>query len=93
YERLSERVNEIVEEWEQGDRSDPEAVEALREVEESVIEVDEQAGEQNRARAEFAIFTHLTEETPDAVDSEEQAQAVAENLVGEFDDRVDRSYP
>ena len=93
YKRLSERVNEIVEEWEQGDRSDPEAVDALREVEEKVLEVEEQAGDQARAQAEFAIYTHLTEETSDAVDSEEEAQAIAADIVDEFEDRVDRAYP
>lgn len=91
--RLSERVNDIVEEWEQGDRSDPEAVEALTEVEEEVLTVEAQAGDQAKAQAEFAIYTHLTEETPAAVDSEDEAQAIAADIVDEFEERIDRGYP
>ncbi|EMA11297.1 type I restriction endonuclease subunit R [Haloarcula marismortui] len=93
YKRLSERVNEIVGEWEQGDRSDPGAVEALKAVEEQVLAVDEEAGEQAKARAEFAIYTHLTDEMTDAVDSPEEAETIATDIVTEFDERVDRSYP
>ncbi|MDL0120279.1 type I restriction endonuclease subunit R [Halobacterium salinarum] len=93
YKRLSERVNDIVEEWEQGDRSDPEAVEALTEVEEEVLTVEAQAGDQAKAQAEFAIYTHLTEETPAAVDSEDEAQAIAADIVDEFEERIDRGYP
>jgi Type I site-specific restriction-modification system, R (restriction) subunit and related helicases len=92
YQRLSERVNAIVEEWEHGDRTDPEAVEALKAVEEEVLEVDEQAGNESREQAEFAIFTHLTEEIDDPVD-EEQADVIAGDIVQEFEDNVDHSYP
>ena len=41
---------------------------------------------------EFAIYTHLTEETTEAIDSEEQAEAVAEEIVSQFRERVDRGY-
>ncbi|MDS0261887.1 type I restriction endonuclease subunit R [Haloarcula sp. S1CR25-12] len=92
YQRLSERVNAIVEEWEQGDRTDPEAVEALKAVEREVLDVDEQAGDESREQAEFAIRTHLTEELDDAVD-DEQAEAIVEDIVEEFEDRVDHEYP
>jgi type I restriction enzyme R subunit len=73
--------------------SDPEAVDALRSVEEQVLEVEEQTEKGGREAARFAIYTHLTEETPDAIESEEQAEEVAEEIVSQFDERVDRSYP
>ncbi|MFC6873641.1 type I restriction endonuclease subunit R [Halobellus marinus] len=93
YKRLSERVTDIVERW-QGDQiDDPEAVEALKSVEEAVLEVEEEAAEQGMNDAEFAIYTHLTEETPDAIESDEQAEKVAEEIVTNFRDRVDRGYP
>jgi type I restriction enzyme R subunit len=34
----------------------------------------------------------LTEETPDAIESDEQAEIVAEEIVSQFRDRVDRGY-
>jgi type I restriction enzyme R subunit len=72
--------------------SDPEAVEALKSVEEEVLNVEAEADEQGMDDAEFAIYTHLTEETPEAIESDEQAEAVAEKIVSQFRDRVDRGY-
>jgi type I restriction enzyme R subunit len=92
YKRLSERVTDIVERWQGGDMDDPEAVEALKAVERDVLAVDEDAEEQGLDDAEFAVYTYLTEETPEAVDSDSQAKAIATELVSEFRDRVDRGY-
>ena len=91
YERLSDRVTDIVEEWEAGDRADPEAVEALRKVEEEVLAVEDEANERGMSDAEFAIFTDLTEER-DIDISEHTAEELARAIVSEFDDRVDTSY-
>ena len=92
YKRLSERVTDIVERW-QGDKiGDPEAVEALKSVEEEVLNVEREAGEEGMDAAEFAIYTHLTEETSDVVDSDEQAEEVATEIVSQFCERVDRGY-
>ncbi|EMA44253.1 type I restriction endonuclease subunit R [Halococcus saccharolyticus] len=93
YKRLSERVNDIVERWQGGDMADPEAVEALKSVEEEVLAVEEEANERSMDGAEFAIYTHLSEETPDAIDSDDQAEAVAEDIAARFDEQVDRDYP
>ncbi|MXR52056.1 HsdR family type I site-specific deoxyribonuclease [Halovenus sp. WSH3] len=92
YKRLSERVNDIVERWQGGEIGDPEAVEALRSVEEEVLEVEEQASEQELNDAEFAIFTHLTEECEESISTDE-AREIAQEVVSEFEDRVDRGYP
>jgi len=92
YKRLSERVTDIVERWQGEEISDPEAVEALKSVEEAVLEVESDAEDEGMDDAEFAIYTHLTEETPDAIESDEQAEAVAEEIVSQFRDRVDRNY-
>ena len=92
YKRLSERVTDIVERWQGNQISDPDAVEALQAVEKEVLAVEEEAEEQGMDDAEFAIYTHLTEETPDAIDSEEQAEEIAREIVSEFRERVDRDY-
>ncbi|AWB26535.1 type I restriction endonuclease subunit R [Halococcoides cellulosivorans] len=93
YKRLSERVTDIVERWQGGEMSDPEAVAALKSVEEKVLNVDREADDEEMEAAEFAIYTHLTEETPDAIESDEQAEQVAAEIVSQFRDRVDRHYP
>ncbi|RKS81525.1 type I restriction enzyme R subunit [Haloarcula quadrata] len=92
YKRLSERVTDIVERWQGDEISDPDAVEALKSVEKEVLNVEEEAEEQGMDDAEFAIYTHLTEQTPDAIESEEQAEEVAEEIVSQFRERVDRGY-
>jgi type I restriction enzyme R subunit len=85
-------VTDIVERW-QGDQiSDPEAVEALKSVEKAVLGVEREAEQKRMDGAEFAIFTHLSEETPEAIDSEDQAQEVAREIVSQFRQRVDRGY-
>ena len=93
YQRLSERVTEIVERWQGGEVSDPEAVEALKSVEEEVLDVEEEAGDDSAERARFAIHTHLTEELGEAFGSAEKAGRVADSIVDTFEDQVDRTYP
>ncbi|MDB2240820.1 type I restriction endonuclease subunit R [Halorubrum ezzemoulense] len=92
YKRLSQRVTDIVERWQGGNIGDPEAVEALKSIESEVLEVEKEAEDEGMEAAEFAIYTHLTEETPDAIESEEQAKEVAEEIVSQFEERVDRGY-
>ena len=93
YKRLSERVTEIVERWQGGDVSDPEAVEALKLVEGEVLEVDEEAGDDATERARFAIQTHLTEEIDGEFESGEKASEIAKSVVHQFENQVDRAYP
>jgi type I restriction enzyme R subunit len=92
YKRLSERVTDIVERWQGDEIGDPEAVEALKSVEEAVLNVEKEADEEGMEAAEFAIYTHLTEETPNAIESDEQGERVAEEIVSQFRERVDRGY-
>jgi len=92
YKRLSERVTDIVERWQGEEIGDPEAVEALKSVEEQILQVEEDAEEHGMDKAEFAIYTHLTEETPESIDSDEQAETVAAEIVSAFEERIDRGY-
>lgn len=82
----------IVERWQGEEISDPEAVEALKSVEGDILKVEREADEEGMEAAEFAIYTHLTEETPEAIESDEEAERVAEEIVSQFRERVDRGY-
>lgn len=93
YQRLSERVTEIVERWQGGDVSDPEAVEALKSIENEVLEVEDEAGDDASERAKYAIRTHLIEELDNGFEDDEKAVQVADSIVDMFEDRVDRAYP
>ncbi len=92
YKRLSERVTDIVEQWQGEKMSDPEAVEALKAVEDQVLSVEEEAGDQSSERAEYAIYTHLTEELDPGFESSENAAEITEALVETFEERVDTTY-
>ena len=92
YKRLSERVTDIVERWQGEEIADPEAVEALRSVEEEVLRVEAEQNEREMNAAEFAIYTHFTEEMPNAFDSEKRAEETAREIVNRFEDKVDRDY-
>ncbi len=92
YQRLSERVTEIVERWQGGDVADPEAVEALKSVEEEVLAVEKEAGDDPDERAKYAIENHLVEELNEEFDREKAAE-IAQSLVDTFEDSVDRAYP
>ncbi len=93
YKRLSQRVNDIVERWQADNLTDPEAVEALKAVESDILDVDEEAGDDSAERAEFAIYTHLTEELDGEIESDEVAADIADSLVSTFEEDVDTSYP
>ncbi|SNR42526.1 hypothetical protein SAMN06266787_1023 [Halorubrum ezzemoulense] len=91
YQRLSERVTEIVERCQGGEVADPEAVEALKSVEKEVIEVEKEAGDDADERAKYAIENHLTEELDEEFERE-KATYIANSIVDQFEDRVDRAY-
>ena len=56
------------------------------------MEVGHEAERQGMEAAEFAIYTHLTEETPEEIETDEQAEEVAEEIVTQFEARVDMGY-
>ncbi|CDK39488.1 type I restriction endonuclease subunit R [Halorubrum sp. AJ67] len=93
YKRLSERVTEIVERWQGGEVSDPEAVEALKSVEKEVLDVEQEAGDDSAERARFAIQTHLIEELDEEFESSETARQIATTIVETFENQVDCTYP
>jgi type I restriction enzyme R subunit len=92
YKRLSDRVTDIIERWQGNEIGDPEAVEALQSIEKSILQVEEEAEEQGMDHAEFAIYLHLMEESSGELDSEAQAERVAEEIVSQFRNRVDCGY-
>jgi type I restriction enzyme, R subunit len=92
YKRLSERVTDIVERWQGGGMSDPEAVDALQTIEQNVLAIEEDAEEQGLDDAEFAVYTYLIEKKSETIESDEQAETVAIDLVGEFREQVDHGF-
>jgi type I restriction enzyme R subunit len=90
YERLSERVQEVLHRWQTGQMSDPEAVEALEEVEREVIEAERAAAERGLSGAEHALFA-LLEEEHDLPTG--RAEALAGAIIERVAAEVDTNYP
>jgi len=90
YERLSERVQEVLHRWQTGQMSDPDAVEALEEVERAVIEVQKTSEERGLSKAEHALFALLEEEYGLPTD---RADALAGAIVGRVERETDTNYP
>ena len=89
YERLSERVEEVLSQWKSGQIADPEAVDALEELERETVAVEEEAGEKGFSGAEHATYALLHDDYGFA---EERAHETAETLCRALDQEVDTSF-
>jgi type I restriction enzyme R subunit len=90
YEALSERVQEVLHEWQTKNKSDPEAVEALRRIEREVMDVEATADERGFEEAEHALFALLEDDYELPSD---RAEALARSVVERVETEVDTSYP
>jgi type I restriction enzyme R subunit len=89
YERLSERVQEVLHRWQTGKMSDPEAVDALEEVERAVIESEKTAEERGLSRVEHALFALLEAEYDLTT---ERAEALTESVASRIAAEVDTDF-
>jgi Type I site-specific restriction-modification system, R (restriction) subunit and related helicases len=90
YERLSERVQEVLHRWQSDQMSDPKAVDALEEVERELIEVEETSDERGFGEAEHALFALLQDEYDLPSD---RADALAGAVIERVGEEVDTNYP
>ena len=90
YERLSERVEEVLSQWQSGQMADPEAVDALEQIEREALSVDQEAAEKGFSGAEYAAYAFLHDECEL---EEDEAHRVSEQLCEALDETVDTSYP
>lgn len=90
YERLSERVHEVLHQWQSGQMSDPDAVDALERIERDVIDVQETAEERDFSETEHALFA-LFEEEHDL--PEDGAESLAKVIIERVDREVDTDFP
>jgi len=89
YERLSERVEEVLSQWQSGEKKDPEAVDALEKLERKAIAIEEEAEEKGFSGAEYATYALLHD---DYGFPEEKAREVAGRLCEQLGEEVDTSY-
>jgi len=90
YEALSERVQEVLHQWQTQTMSDPDAVEALRQVERDVLAVEATAEERGLSAAEHALFALLEGDYGVPAD---RAQPLAEAVADRVQKEVDTTFP
>jgi len=90
YKSLSEKLEDIVDRWQRGDLTDPEAVEKLERVERDVIAFEKDLDEHGLSEAAHAIYSELTENYSDEVADEDEAKRIATDILDEFDTEIER---
>jgi type I restriction enzyme R subunit len=92
YKQLSERVKEVLEQWNDDIIDATEALAALEEVQEHAQEIEEQGDNPDLSDAEYAIYLMLTDQYPEEVTDEEQAELIACEIERQFDKKVNRDF-
>ncbi|PSP87431.1 DEAD/DEAH box helicase [Halobacteriales archaeon QS_4_69_34] len=92
YKRLSERVTDIVSRWQNGDMSDPDAVERLERLEREAIELESEAEERGMSDTEFAVYSELVDGHEELIDDEAEAETLAHDLIQGFESEIDTSF-
>ncbi len=92
YQRLSERVTDIVNRWQSGDMDDPEAVDKLERLEREAIELESRAAKRGINEAEFAVFSELVDHHEELLDGADKAEALARDIYTAFEREVDTSF-
>lgn len=92
YRKLSDRVEDVIQRWQQGDLTDSDAFERLRVLEGEIVEVEAEADRQELGPAGHALYAALVEDYNEYVDGDAEARAIAKSVDEAFRERVDRSY-
>jgi len=90
YEKLSERLREVINSWQSNNLSDLEAVEVLEKIELEVIEIDKAPEKEKMNDAEYAIYISLIEVYNDQIEDEEEARKLARSIIESFEENIDR---
>lgn len=93
YRKLSERVEDVIQRWQQGTLADSEAFDRLRALEREIIDVETEAHEQDLGQSGHALYAALVEDYAEFIEDDGEAQAIAQSVAEAFRERVDRSYP
>jgi len=90
YERLSERVQEVLHRWQTGQMTDPDAVEVLEEIEQDVIDVQETSDERDFSETEHALYALFQDEYGLPAG---RADLLAKVIIERVDRKVDTDFP
>ncbi|MDX1745796.1 MAG: DUF3387 domain-containing protein, partial [Halobacteriales archaeon] len=92
YKQLSERVADIVEQWQSGNMADPDAVEALERLEREAIELEGEAERRGLSPEAFAVFAQLVDGYDEFVENEATAEKIARDIHEAVEENVDTGF-
>lgn len=92
YDRLSERLKKVLEQWRNDMNDATQTLSALKRIEEHTRELEERRGSPDLNDAEYAIFLSLQDEYNDSVRGEEEAKMIAKEIELQFQENVNRDF-
>jgi type I restriction enzyme R subunit len=82
YQRISQRVQQLVNDWQSGDLEPPEVAEKLEEAEKEAISVEQQQDELGMSETEHAVYSVFTDEYDVKAD---EATAITNDIIKRFE--------
>lgn len=92
YEQLSERVDDILDDWRQDLTDASETLESLDEVEEQLDDIQNNDEDSGLGDAEYALYLLIQNEYKDTVTDDEKAKLLAKEIEIRFQEKVNRSF-
>lgn len=92
YDRLSERLQTVLEQWREDMNDATETLSALERIEEHTRELEERRESPELNDAEYAIYLSLLDEYDETVRSEDEAKKVAKEIEIQFQENVTRDF-
>lgn len=92
YNNLSERLEEVLDRWNQDMQNATKTLNALKEIEEHVEDLQDQGEHTELNKAEYAIYLMLQDEYSDWVATDEKAEVLAKEIEIQFQDTVQRDF-
>jgi type I restriction enzyme R subunit len=91
YKKLSERLNEVIAQWQGGEISDVDAVEKAEDIAEEALELDNAPEKKGMEDYEYAFYTKLIDEYGEYVE-EDEAEEIASMLGEKFREKIDTTF-
>jgi type I restriction enzyme R subunit len=92
YDRLSERLAKVLEQWQKDMIDAAQALSALKRIEDHTWELEERTENSELNDSEYAIYLTLQDEYDDVVHGEEKAELLAKEVEIQFQEGVNRDF-
>jgi type I restriction enzyme R subunit len=92
YEQLSERLQNVLEQWQEDMIDAAKALSTLERIEDHTRELEENAENPELNNAEYAIYLTLRDEYEDHVHNEDAAELLAKEIEMQFQENVNRDF-